>query len=119
MAASSASVWRHPQFLRLWLGQSVGLGGASMSALAVPLTAILVLHAGPVEVGLLTSMGLLPWLALGLPAGVWADRVSSRRLIVGADLARAFVLLTLPLATLLHLLRLELLYAVAAALGSL
>jgi MFS family permease len=60
--------------------------------LAIPIIAVLVLHAEPEQMGLLTAAGLLPNLLFSLPAGVWLDRVHQRRrLMIVADLARALV----------------------------
>ncbi len=53
--------------------------GDQVSALAIPLTAVLVLHASAFEVGLLTAMAWLPDLLFALPAGVWIDARPHRR----------------------------------------
>ena len=53
-------LWRHPDFLKLWAGQSVSLFGSQVSLLAIPLTAVLVLNASPLQMGLLTAVGAAP-----------------------------------------------------------
>src|SRR5207248_2730374 len=68
-------LWRHPDFLLLWSGQTISQAGSQVSQLAIPTVAILVLHASPFEVGLLTALEFLAFPVLGLVAGVYADRL--------------------------------------------
>ena len=90
---------RQPLFLRFWSAQTVSVFGDQVSALAIPLTAILVLDASAFEVGVLTAMAWLPHLIFALPAGVWIDaRPHRRRMMIAADLLRAAALATLPIA---------------------
>jgi len=90
---------RQPLYRRFWAGRTISIFGDQVSALAIPLTAILVLHASAFEVGLLTSMAWLPDLLLALPAGVWIDaRPHRRAVMIAADLLRAAVLVTIPVA---------------------
>lgn len=108
---------RHPDFLKLWSGQSVSSFGSAITTLALPLTAVLALKAGPVQMGLLAAMGFLPHLALGLPAGVWVDRWPRRPILIVTDLGRAILLGSIPPLALLGALRMEYLYAVALLVG--
>lgn len=109
---------RESTFRRFWTGQTISLFGDQISLFAIPLTAVLVLHAGPEQMGLLTAAGLLPSLLFSLHAGVRVDRRGRRRrTMIGADLARAALLITLPLAYLAGVLGLPQLYAVAFAIG--
>lgn len=108
---------RHPDFFRLWSGQSVSSFGSAITTLALPLTAVLALKAGPVQMGLLAAMGFLPHLALGLPAGVWVDRWPRRPILVVTDLGRAALLGSIPLLALFGALRMEYLYAAALLVG--
>ena len=111
---------RQPLFLRFWSAQTVSVFGDQVSALAIPLTAVLVLHASAFEVGLLTAMTWLPHLLFALPAGVWIDaRPHRRRMMIAADLLRAATLATLPLAWWLGGLTVWQLLAVTFAVGSL
>ena len=113
------SLWKHPPFLRLWAGQSISVFGDQVTLLALPLAAVLTLDASAAEMGLLTAAGWTPHLLLSLVAGVWIDQHRHRRLLlVGADLARAAVLGTVPLAYALDALTIEQLYAVAFAVGA-
>jgi MFS family permease len=114
------SLLRIPAFRNLWLGQSVSLLGDQISFIALPLAAVLVLDAGPGEMGLLGAAALAPHLLLSLPAGVWLDRVvSRRRVMVVTDVARAILLASIPLAHALDALSFAQLYAVAFLTGCL
>jgi MFS family permease len=110
-------LWRHPDFLKLWAGQTISLIGTQVTLLALPLTAALVLGATPFEVGVLGAVGSAPYLLFGLLAGVWVDRLSRRPVMIGADIGRAVLLASIPAAALMGLLRLEHLYAVAFGVG--
>jgi predicted MFS family arabinose efflux permease len=104
-------------FRRLWAAQTVALFGAEISVLALPLTAALSLGATPWQMGLLVAAGEAPFLLCSLPLGVFADRVRRRPLLIAADLGRAILLGVVPLAALLGVLRIELLYAVTFLAG--
>lgn len=112
-------LWRHPDFLKLWAGQTVSLFGSLVSVFALPLTAILVLRAGAAQVALLRAAEVVPGIALGLVAGVWVDRLRRRPLMIAADLGRALALASIPFAALTGHLRIELLYAAALVTGTL
>lgn len=97
-------LWRHPDFLKLWAGQTVSLGGSLVSRVAVPLVAILTLDATPAEIALLRIADLVPGIVIGLFAGVWVDRLRRRPLMIWADLGRALLLGSIPLAAIVGLL---------------
>ena len=111
-------LWREPGFQNLWLGYAVSLGGSSFVFLAIPLTAVVALDASPLEMGLLTGLTGLPALVIGVPFGVWADRHRKRPILIGADIARAALLLTIPAAYLFDALSLWTLYIVATGMGA-
>ena len=114
------ALWDHPDFLRLWGGQAVSLIGDTITGLAVPLTAVLVLDAGATAMGVLAAASWLPHLLFSLPAGVWIDRRARRRsVMVGADLGRAALIGSVPLVYWLDALTLEYLLAVVLAQGAL
>ena len=104
---NSRPLWRHAGFLTLWAAQTVSLFGARITLLAFPLTAVLALHGSAAQMGLLAAAGSAPWLIVGLPAGVWVDRLRRRPLMVAADLGRALLLFSVPLAAWLGRLHLE------------
>jgi MFS family permease len=110
-------LWRHPDFVKLWAGQTVSLFGSQVTLLALPLTAVLVLRASPIEMGLLGAAGYSPYLLVGLFAGVWTDRHKRHPIMIASDAGRAALLATIPLAGLMGLLRMEQLYAVAFLTG--
>lgn len=112
-------LWQHPDFLRLWTAQTLSLVGSQVTFLALPLTAAVTLGASPVEMGVLGAIQYLPFLGLGLFAGAWVDRHRRRPVLIAADLGRAALLLLVPLAAWLGVLRLEVVYAVALLTGSL
>src|SRR5881392_1149754 len=90
---------RNEPFRRFWAGQTMSLFGDQISLLAIPLLAVLTLDAGPGEMGLLTAVGLAPNLLFALHAGALADRLRSRRgAMLVADLGRAALLATIPIA---------------------
>ena len=110
-------LWRHPDFLKLWAGDTVSQFGSQVTLLAVPTVAILVLHAGPFQVGLLSALEFLAFPTLGLVAGVYADRLPRRPIMIVCDLGRMLALGTIPVAFLVNALTLEQLYVVALLTG--
>lgn len=104
-------------FGRLWSGQTVSVLGSQVTLLALPLTAVLVLKAHPSQMGLLAAAGSAPYLLVGLFAGVWVDRVRRRPILMAADLGRALLLASIPLAAWLHVLGMAQLYVVAFLAG--
>jgi MFS family permease len=111
-------LWRIGSFRRFWLGESVSFLGNQVTELALPLTAVLVLGAGPDQMGFLTAAGFLPYLVFGLLAGVWVDRRRRQAILVGVDLVSAAAVAVVPIAAAVGALRIELLYAVSFVLGS-
>ena len=113
------SLWRHGDYLRLWGAQGISAIGSQITLVALPLAAILTLDASAFEVSVLTGLEFLPFLLLGIPAGVWVDRLRRRPVLVASDLARALSLLSIPCAYALDALTLPQLYAVALVNGAL
>jgi MFS family permease len=112
---ATRSLWRHPDFLKLWAGQTVSQLGSVVTRTAVPLVALLVLGAGPTEMALLVVSASLAVLLVGLVAGAWVDRLRRRPLLIWSDALRALLLLSIPIAHALNVLRMEQLYAVMFA----
>jgi MFS family permease len=106
-------LWRHPEFVKLWAGQTVSRFGSEISQLAIPLTAALVLNASPAQMGLLGAFEFAPFLLLSLFAGVWVDRLPRRPILIIADVGRTLLLASIPIAALLQSLHIEQLYLVA------
>ncbi|CAA9275294.1 MAG: Uncharacterized MFS-type transporter, partial [uncultured Corynebacteriales bacterium] len=112
------SLVHHPDFRRLWAADALSQVGTQITAIALPLLAIKVLDAGAFEVGLLTTFEFLAFLLIGLPAGAWVDRMRRRNVLVVADLGRAVLFGSLPLAWWLDLLTLWQVYLVALLTGA-
>jgi MFS family permease len=110
-------LWRHPDFVKLWSGQTISRFGSEISQLAIPLTAALVLNASPAQMGLLGAFEFAPFLLLSLFAGVWVDRVRRRPVLIVADVGRAILLGSIPAAALAGVLRIEQLYVVGLLTG--
>jgi MFS family permease len=113
------SLWRHRDFLKLWSAQTVTQFGDEITQLALPLVAIITLGASPVEIGVLGAFQFLPFILLTIPAGVWVDRMRRRPILIGADLGRAALLTTIPIAFVGGWLSMPQLYAVAFLVGCL
>jgi MFS family permease len=110
-------LWRHLDFRRLWIGETVSQFGTMISQLALPLVAILVVHATTLEVGLLEAFQTVPFLLVGLPAGAWVERMRFRSVLIVNDLIRAAALGSIPLAKLLGVLTIGQLFGVALITG--
>jgi MFS family permease len=111
-ATPRRSLFRKPDFARLWSASTISLFGSQITLIAIPFIAAVVLNASPGEVGLLVTVDFLPFLVLTLPAGVWVDRFSRKRILVAADIGRALTLATIPIAFALDALTIWQLYAV-------
>ncbi|HET9899398.1 MAG TPA: MFS transporter [Streptosporangiaceae bacterium] len=106
------SVWRNQNFRLLWAGQTVSMLGSQVTGVAVPLLAVVTLNASIAQMGFLGTVIRIPFL-LYLVAGVWVDRTRRRRMLIGTDLARGILLLSIPVAALIHVLTLPFLLVVA------
>jgi MFS family permease len=113
------SLWRQGDFMKLWSGQTISQFGDEITLLALPFVAIVTLGADAFEMGILGVVRFLPWIAFTLPAGVWVDRMRRRPILIGADLARAAVLASIPIAFLGGWLTMVQIYAVAFLAGTL
>ena len=114
----SGVLWRHADFLRFWTAQGISAFGARITREGLPRAAILSIQAGPVQLGALAAIAMGPAIVVGLFAGGFIDRSRRRTILIGTDLARATILLTLPLAAWLNLLSIAHLYIAAAIVGA-
>lgn len=103
----------------LWLGQTVSAVGTQVSMVALPLIAVLALHVGPLDLGVLAALETIPYLVLSLPAGVIVDRLDRRTTMIACDVGRALALVVAAIALALGTASIGLLYIVALAVGSL
>ena len=111
---------RQQLFRRYWVGQTISLFGDQVTLIALPLTAVLILDAGPAQMGYLVAAELAPNLLFSLHAGAWIDRRGRRReAMIATDLGRAALIATVPIAYAADALSMEHLYVVAFLTGTL
>ncbi len=123
--ASSISTYLGPDDLlrdkvyrRLWLSILISTFGAQITLLALPLTAAVLLHASPTQMGLLAFFELAPYVLLSLPAGVWLDRVKKLPIYVYGELAIAAAVASVPIAWWFNSLHIHWLYVVGFIIGA-
>lgn len=114
---SSESPWRIRDFRTLFTATALTQLGTNIGYVALPLIAVAALDASAGQVGALATLGTLAFLVIGLPAGAWVDRMRHRRVLVVADLVKAALYASVPLAWWLGGLTLWQLYAVALLSG--
>ena len=118
-AGRSQSLLHHPDFRRLWIGDTASQFGAALGSLAVPYLAVTFLAATPFQMGLLGTLSGIGFLLVALPAGAIIDRRSKRRVMITTDSFRALLLMTLPVAWWLNVLTMAQVMVVATAVGML
>ena len=111
------SLFHHPNFRKLWVGDTISQFGTQVSQLAIPLVAIIFLKASAFEVALLGTVEFLPFLLFTLPAGAWVDRLQRRPILITGDVGRALCLISIPIAYKLGILTIAQLYIVGFAMG--
>ncbi len=107
---------RH-DFRLLWGGETVSKFGSSISGVAMPLVAVVTLHAGTLWVSMLAAAAWLPWLLFGLSAGAWVDRVRRRPLMIACNLVSLVLLAGVPVAAWYGVLTMAQLLAVSLLTG--
>jgi len=110
-------LWLSASFRRLWLSLTVTSFGAQITNLALPLTAALLLHATPMQMGILVALETLPFALFSLHAGVLLDRVRKLPVIIAADVGRGIALLAIPVTAWFGVLSMEILFAVGFLCG--
>jgi hypothetical protein len=105
-------LWLSPDFRKLWASLTITAFGSQITNLALPLTAALLLHATPLQMGVLIALETLPFALVSLHAGVLLDRVRKLPIVVASDLVRGVALLAIPLAAFTGTLAMEILYVV-------
>ena len=89
---------RDATYRRLWTSILISSFGGQVTMLALPLTAAVLLHATPTQMGLLTAMEVVPFVLFSLPSGVWLDRVRKLPVYVIGESLLAVVVASVPLA---------------------
>ena len=105
-------LWQSKDFRTLWLSLTVTSFGAQITNLALPLTAALLLHATPLQMGVLVALETLPFALVSLHAGVLLDRVRKLPVVIASDIARGTALLAIPVAAFTGTLSMDILYFV-------
>lgn len=107
-------------FRNFWLANAISLLGSQISLVALPLVAVLILHAQAAQMGYLMAAITAPTLFFSLHFGAWVDRRGRRRqTMIVADIGRAALLASIPVAYAFDVLTLEQLYVVGFLVGTL
>ena len=109
---------RDATYRRLWTSILISSFGGQVTLLALPLTAAVLMHAAPTQMGLLTAMEIVPFVLFSLPSGVWLDRVRKLPVYVVGELSIAFVVATVPVAWWFGWLSMHWLYFVGFLIGA-
>ena len=117
LSLAPGDLLRDRLFRRLWLSVLIGAFGSQVSMLALPLTAAVLLHATPTQMGLLTAMEIVPFALFSLPSGVWLDRVRKLPVFLWGHVLVAVVLASVPAAWAAGWLTIGYLYGVAFVIG--
>ena len=117
-ALAPTDLLRDATYRRLWTSILISSFGGQVTLLALPLTAAVLLHAAPTQMGLLTAMELAPFVLFSLPTGVWLDRVRKLPVYVVGELSIAFAVATVPVAWWFGWLSMRWLYVVGFLIGA-
>jgi MFS family permease len=117
-ALPEGDLLRDPTYRRLWSSILISSFGGQVTMLALPLTAAVLLHASPVQMGWLTAAEIAPFVLLSLPAGVWLDRVRKLPVYIGGELLLALIVASVPFAWWMGWLGMPWMYVVGFVLGS-
>lgn len=109
----ASSLWSHPEFLKLWSAYTVSRLGSQITLLALPLTAVLLLGAGPAETGLLVAARMAPSILPGPFLGAWIDRRARKPIMVASNIGSALAIGSIPVAAGLGSLTMSQLYVVS------
>ena len=110
-------LWAHADFMKFWAGETVSLFGTQVTSLALPLTAIIVLHATPGQLGVIRFMQTVPFLLLALLIGAWVDRRRKRPVMIGSNAARFVLVGLVPILAVAGALGMPILYLLAFGIG--
>ncbi|BCB04796.1 MFS transporter [Bacillus sp. KH172YL63] len=118
MTSEHKTLFQNKSFMKFWIGQTISMFGSQISVMALPLTAVLIFDASPMEMGIYMGMATAPYLVIGLFAGVWVDRVRRRPLMLTSNLLSAAILSLIPVLAWLDLLTISLMYIILFLFGS-
>jgi MFS family permease len=117
VTSSRFGLLREYDFRQLFIADTISQLGSQVTMLALPLIAVLVLHAPNFQIGLLAAAESAAFLLVGLPAGAWVDRMRRRNVLIAGDLGRALALGSVPAAYAAGVLTMVQLYIVALLTG--
>src|SRR5580692_598981 len=115
---AATDLLRDATYRRLWTSILISSFGGQVTLLALPLTAAVLLHAAPTQMGLLTAMEVVPFVLFSLPTGVWLDRIRKLPVYVIGELSVACAVATVPIAWWLGWLSMSWLYIVGFVIGT-
>ncbi len=95
---AATDLLRNLAYRRLWTSIVISSFGGQVTMLALPLTAALLLHASPTQMGWLTAMEIAPFVLFSLPSGVWLDRVRKLPVYVVGECTIGLVVASVPVA---------------------
>lgn len=114
MRRQSRGLFHNPDFMKLWLSHTISNIGNGITGIALPVIAVQLLAATPVQMSILSALDGIVVLLFGLLAGVWVDRLRRRPVLIVTDLGRALLVVSIPAAAFLGIVRIEQLYVVVA-----
>jgi MFS family permease len=114
---SPTDLLRDATYRRLWTSILISSFGGQVTLLALPLTAAVLMHASPTQMGLLTATELMPFALFSLPTGVWLDRVRKLPVYIVGELSISFAVATVPVAWWFGWLSMHWLYFVGFLIG--
>jgi MFS family permease len=118
LALPEDDLLRNATYRRLWSSILISSFGGQVTMLALPLTAALLLHASPTQMGLLTAMEIVPFVLFSLPSGVWLDRVRKLPVYVVGESALSLVVASVPFAWWMDWLSMAWMYVVGFVIGT-
>src|SRR5882757_6210405 len=118
LVLSPTDLLRDAVYRRLWISILISSFGGQVTILALPLTAAVLMHASPTQMGALTAMEIVPFVLFSLPTGVWLDRLRKLPVYVMGELSIACAVTSVPLAWWLGWLSMTWLYVVGFAIGA-
>jgi len=84
-----------PAFQKLAISNLMAQSAEQLTLAAVPIVAVLMLQAGPGQIGVIAAVQSLPFLLLSIPLGLLADRMSRKKLMLLSEILRVFALMVL------------------------
>jgi MFS family permease len=109
---------RDRTYRRLWTSILISSFGGQVTLLALPLSAAVLLHASPTQMGQLTAAEIVPFALFSLPTGVWLDRVRKLPVYIVGEMSISLTVASVPLAWWMGWLSMNWLYLVGFVIGA-